>query len=121
MRRLSLRLPTVLQYDSSKVVLFHEGGVSQFRYLEDILSVAGLRPPPHSSGRIWALVDSNNHLTEPAPIFRMRGPFFVVEATPPCQSRLKWANKVNFTRFYMKQWAFPEVLQAYAVPPPGGS
>ena len=98
-------------------MLFHEGGVSQFLNLDDTLSFAGLRFRPHSLARIWALVDSNNRLIEPAPIFRMRGPFFVVEATSPRQPRIEWTKKVCSRRFYMKTWTFSEVIKAYVTPP----
>ena len=122
MRRLALQLPTALQYDSSgKVVLFHEGGVSQLLNLDDTLSVKGLRFPPHSPARIWALVDSNDRLIEPAPIFRTRGPFFVVESTSPRQPHLKWPKKVPSRRFYMKTWTFSEVIKAYVTLPSRGS
>ena len=60
--------------------------------------------------RIWALVDTNDMLRTPAPIFR-DGPFFVVQAAshrPMCQ---EWARGVRTRCFYMNRWPLSEVLQ----------
>lgn len=35
MRRLALKLPTVLQIDSSYAILFHKGGVSELTHLKN--------------------------------------------------------------------------------------
>lgn len=120
LRRLSLQLPTILLYDPCGVVLFHEGGVSKFRSVDDRLFFAQWWFPPRSRARIWALVHSNNLLPLPAPAFLKRGPFFVVEAASPSRDRFKWANRVSSERFYMKAWTFSEVLKAYATPPSRG-
>jgi len=61
--------------------------------------------------RIWALVDSNRFLVEPAQVFD-KGRFFIVEAVSPRPSHRSWANTVPKQFFYMKPWAFSEVLQA---------
>lgn len=107
----------MVQYKPDGGLLFHKGGVSKFRTLDESLSFAKWRTPPHSLAKIWAFIDSNNRLSQPALIFRMKGPFFVVEAVSPRPHRLDWVSKVYFERFYMKTWTFSEVLKAYAIPP----
>ena len=113
MQRLALKLPTALQLREGHAILFHEGGTSSFLDPAEIDRYLGLSDD-EPSGRIWALVDSSQVLSEPAPIFRVSKPFFVVEAASR-QARFGWANKVHHRHFYMKTWAFPEVLQVYVV------
>jgi hypothetical protein len=110
-RRLAFRLPTALQVDCDRVILFHGGGTSTFKYLQDVVPYLGLtfKNPP---SRIWALVDSSNTLEVPAPVFCKGEPFFVVEAASR-PSRFEWAKKVDFRPFYMKTWTLSELLQAY--------
>jgi len=110
-RRLSLRLPTALQLFNGEAILFHEGGTSVFGDLEDPSHYVGLKFTNPSS-RIWVLVDSNATLLNPAPVFTIGRPFFVVEAASN-QYRFEWAKKVLATYFCMKTWAFSEVLQVY--------
>jgi len=113
MERLALGLPTALQTERNVALLFHDGGVTKFQNLDDPIHCEGSRFPTSSpAGRIWVLVDSNQRLFEPVPIFLMRGgPFFVVEAASPCEERLDWANKVLAELFHMETWSFTEVLQ----------
>ena len=114
MRRLALKLPTALQIHSSYAILFHEGGVSEFAHAEihpDYRSLMVLSKRP--SRRIWALVDTNANLPEPASIFKHASPFFVVDAVPHRSDRLRWINKIGHDYFYMKPWSDLEVLQAY--------
>jgi len=66
MRWLALELPTVLQIDKDKPLLFHERGVSEFLHPNRLISCGGLAFPQFSSSRIWALVD---RLSDHAPIF----------------------------------------------------
>ena len=116
MRRLALKLPTVLQTGKNIAILFHEGGVSQFLNPDVPNPSLGLRSLSRSA-RIWVLVDSNQQVSNPALIFCNRGPFFVVEAkSPPRQC----PKENTFSTFYMKTWTFPEVLQAYVTPPSRG-
>ena len=117
MLRLSLELPTVLQVQEGSAILFHQGGVSKFRHLNTSEPYEDLHSSSGGPGRIWALIDANESLAEPAPIFRSSTPFFVVEAASSRPKRFEWARKMNFRSFYMKTWAFSEVLQAYATPP----
>ena len=117
MKRLSLKLPTALQVGNGYAILFHDGGTSQFASVTEAIYYIRLRFDDPSS-RIWALVDSNNDLLEPAPIFRVRGPFFVIEAASRWNS-FEWAKKVYRRHFYMKTWTFSEVLQAYVTPAQG--
>jgi len=119
MRRLTLKLPTILQIDKCKVLLFHEGGVSQFLRPDDLDSCDGLALPQSSSSRIWVLVDSNPRLSDPAPIFCSCRPFFVVQAKSP--PWLFFAETLLCERFCMKSWTLPEILQAYVTPPSRGS
>jgi len=116
MKRLSLKLPTALQVEKGHAILFHDGGTSQFASVTDAVGYTELIFDDPSS-RIWALVDSNSDLLEPAPIFRMHGPFFVIGVASR-QNHFEWAKKVYRQHFYMKTWAFSEVLQAYVTPAP---
>lgn len=116
MRRLALRLPTVLQINEHRAILFHEGGTSQFMDPEDTEAYAGLKFDEPSS-RIWVLVDSNQ-VSKPAPAFRTGKAFFVIQATSRYQDS-HWARKVRFEYFYMKTWSLSEVLRASVIPPPG--
>jgi len=112
MLRLALRLPTGLQTEETTVLLFHEGGVSEFQHIDDPSYFEGLFPTSGPAGRIWILVDSNDRLFKPAPIFRMcGGPFFVVEAVSACQKRKDWTTRLLADLWYMKIWSFAEVLQ----------
>ena len=117
MQRLAFKLPTVLHIRDNHAILFHEGGTSHFLdFIDRSDRYTGLsdnRP----SGRIWVLVDSSQLLSKPAPIFRLSQPFFVVEAASH-QSCFEWAKKFHNQHFYMKTWAFSEVLQVYVVLPP---
>lgn len=121
MRRLALELPTALQVEKDHAILFHGRGTSRFLLHDSSFSYMRLKFPPHDSGRIWALVDSNQDLFEPAPVFRKGKPFFVVEAASPRLPRLEWVKKVISRSFYMKTWDLSEILQAYVTPPSGGS
>ena len=116
MRRLALRLPTVLQVNEHRAILFHEGGTSQFLDPEDTEAYTGLKFNEPSS-RIWVLVDSNQ-VSEPAPTFRTGRAFFVIQATSRYQDS-RWARRVCFEYFYMKTWSLSEVLRASVIPPPG--
>ena len=109
MRRLALKLPTVLQIRPSYALLFHEGGVKEFEELEayDYNELASEVGP---LGSIWALMDSNDDLVEPASLFK-NDPFFVVLAAPPHPTHNDWARGRAFRFFYMKTWSFSEVLQ----------
>jgi len=120
MRRLSLGLPTALQVAKDNAILFHEHGTSKFQLLGDPDAHMELGLPPFNTGRVWALVDSNNILDKPAPVFRWGDPFFVVNAASPRQPHLEWTKKINSQRFYMKPWTFSEVLEAHFNPPSGG-
>jgi len=117
MKRLSLKLPTALQVENGYAILFHDGGTSIFTSVTEAVGYIGLRFKDPSS-RIWALVDSNNDVLRPAPIFRRRGPFFVIGVASR-QNHFEWAKKVYRRHFYMKTWAFSEVLQAYVTPARG--
>jgi len=114
MRRLALGLPTVLQLDNQPPLLFHEHGVCQFLASDNVLAHRTLASKP--PGQIWVLVDSNELVTVPAAVFRGQT-FFVVAAVPFSLSRLEWTNRLAVRHFYMKTWAFSEVLQAYVETP----
>ena len=111
MRRLSLGLPTALQIESNRAILFYDGGVVEFADLKHGSNYTRLAPKGKPLGRIWALVDSNKEFLVPAPIFT-NGPFFVVHVEPPRPTQDKWTKNVRTQLFYMKLWSFPEVLQA---------
>ena len=115
MRRLALKLPTVLQVNEHRAILFHEGGTSQFLDLEDTEAYAGLRFDEPSS-RIWVLIYSNQ-VSEPAPIFHAGRSFFIIQAASRYRD-FHWARKVCFEYFCMKTWPLSEVLRASVIPPP---
>jgi hypothetical protein len=113
MRRLALGLPTALQVRADCVMLFHEGGTSQFLFPERDIRYLGLKfPQIDCSKRIWALVDSNQHPTEHVGIFCYRKPFFVVEAVSPRQEGLDWIIEVYPAYYDMKPWTSSEVPEA---------
>ena len=110
-RRLALKLPTALQIGPNRGMLFHEGCVKEFKLLDDDTAYEKLWGDKDPLSRIWALVESNKNLREPAPIFQ-QGPFFAVQAASPRPERRKWTKTVRTKRFYMKPWPFLEVVQA---------
>ena len=120
-RRLAFRLPTVLQVHKDYAILFHGNGVSQFAHPDDPRFCDALTCPSgddpeqidDSSKRVWALVDTNTLLLEPAGIFKYPGSFFVVNAT---SLRFNWLDKVGHNKFYMKPWSLSEILQVYDYP-----
>ena len=112
MRRLVLRLPTVLQVAPGYALLFHNSGTSQFSDLTDLTPYEGLFFETDDHKRVWALVGSNNSVKVPAPIFLNHRPFFVVEALSPRPMRFEWTKKVDWEYFYMKTWTLSELLQA---------
>jgi hypothetical protein len=115
MCRLALELPTALQVHRNYAILFHRGGVFQFANLNSPMVYDDVLAPEPDDGpqRIWALIDTNQFLLEPADIFKQRGTFFVVNTTSPRSEHIEWLNKSNREYFYMKPWSLSEVLQAY--------
>jgi len=108
--RLELKLPTVLQFSLQQPLLFYQNGVKELVLPGFGPAYASLMSWDLPLARIWALVDTNRHLHEPAPALT-DGPFFVVEATSPRQTRFDWTSRFRTDNFYMKPWAFSEVLQ----------
>jgi hypothetical protein len=120
--RLALGLPTALQIHSSYAILFHQGGVSQFKDPNDRLAYEKLGfPLGDHRKRIWALIDTNPGLLEPGKIFRHNKPFFVVDATSPFSDHVELFDKVPIRAFYMKPWSLSEIIQVYVDPAPGDS
>jgi len=114
LRRLTLSLPTALQTHPNRVMLFHKGGVVEFKHLQSWPFYSDLGPMPTVDGppdRLWALVDSNQELLNPAQILG-QGRFFVVHAASPHHSLQKWVKDSLTLSFYMEPWSFSEVLQA---------
>ena len=110
LRRLALKLPTVLQILPDYALLFHEGGVKDFAQIDGRLTYAELESGMAPLGRIWALVDSNDGIHAPAPMFR-DGQFFVVQAGSPRPIHRDWTRGKRIRFFYAKPWSFSEVLQ----------
>ena len=111
-----LGLPTVFQVESEYALLFHHRGTSQ-------LSTPGRKPAywplyfgADARKRVWALIDSNDELITPSPVFRNQRSFFVVEALSPRPIRFEWTKKVSWECFYMKTWTLSEVRQASVTP-----
>ena len=122
MRRLALKLPTILQITASSVLLFHEAGVSEIMHHSDHSTFYEMRfPPKQNLSRLWALVDTNENLPQPAPIFKRASPFYVINAVSPRSGNLQWTKKIGQKTFYMEPWSICEVLQAYADLTPGDS
>ena len=113
-RRLALGLPTALQVRKDHAVLFHEGGTSIFLELSDVIPyLVPFKPPPHTPGKIWALIDSNRFLPEPVEIFMRLRPFFTVEAVSPYQpGHIEWSQSFPSDCFYMRPWDLSEIIQA---------
>ena len=116
MRRLALGLPTVLQVEPQYALFFHRGGTSQLSTLEEHIAYWPLYFGTDVCKRVWALVDSNDSLEKPAPIFRYGRPFFVVETLSPRPTRFEWTKKVAWRYFFMKTWTLSEVRQASVTP-----
>ena len=123
LHRLALRLPTALQVKNSYAILFHEGGVSEFADLDNHLIYGALKPPPGGDPRrkVWALVNTNKFLSDPADIFKDHGTFFVVNVTSPHPEHLEWLSQIDYEDFYMKPWSLSEIIQAYVDLASGGS
>lgn len=112
-RRLVLGLPTALQVDKPYAILFHDKGVSEFRHLTSHPEYDALEfLPDNPSYRIWALIDSNTLLPEPAGIFVHNSCFFVVNAGSPRSKHRDWQKKIGCDFFYMNPWSLSEVIQA---------
>jgi len=107
MRRLALKLPTVLQIYHSYAILFHKDGILELTRLGDRMSYLALEG---LSSPIWALIDSD---LEPAPVFKYQSPFFLVYMMPLHSKHLGWLDKLAPRMFYMTPWSISEVLQAY--------
>ena len=80
--RLAHKLPTALQTEPNRALLFYEKGVKEFTQLNLPAHFSPLESRDDPQGRVWALVDSNGGLQEPAMVFQ-RGPFFVVQTSSP--------------------------------------
>jgi len=121
MRRLALELPTVLQFNASYAVLFHKGGVTQLKNIDDPDKYLPICfPPGEFSHRIWVLIDINPNLPQPAPAFRYNSYFFAVSSISPGSMNTEWLDKLYEKRFYMKPWSNLEVIQGYVDLPFGG-
>lgn len=112
LRRLALKLPTVLQTKPTYVLLFDEDGVKEFTKPKDQAVYNPLGSGRNGACRIWALVDldSAQEFLEPA-LALQKGPFFVVAATSQHHKHSDWTKKVRIANFFMKPWSFTEVLQ----------
>jgi len=111
MHRLALRLPTILQVSTSHAILFHVGGAFELTRLDNLALYDELFfSADRRSSRIWALVDSNPNLPEPAGIFKYNTPFFVVNAVSHGCENPEWSKKISHERFYMNSWSIPKVL-----------
>jgi len=114
MRRLALKLPTVLQIEDSYIILFHKASVFELKHRvvhDDYRALMTLSRNP--SNRIWALIDSSTNLLEPAKLFKHSSPFFIVDLVSPHSGHLEWLKKIPHGYFYMKPWSDSEVLQVY--------
>ena len=112
-RRLSLKLRTVLQLVPDHALLFHSKGVNEFEQLANPGPYAKFDSrfhDPHENIRTF--VDSNTVLIQPDGIFTERTPFFVVETLSHRNVRLEWMKETTSQVFYLKPWTFPEVVQA---------
>ena len=111
MRRLTLKLPTALQVESSYAILFHEGGVSELTDLGNPFHSTITFSRKHSSKRVWALVDSDLDTLNPPSIFMHFSPFFVVSSAP--NPYKPWLLGARYENFYMKPWSDLEVIAGY--------
>jgi len=122
MHRLALKLPTILQHTATNPILFHEAGVSEFRHLDNHPDFNALYfPTGEHLSRIWALIDTNPKLPDPAGIFKQGTPFFVIDAISPRSEHVGWLDKTGYKEFYMNPWSIWEVFQAYVDPTSAGS
>ncbi|KAF9646282.1 hypothetical protein BDM02DRAFT_3271061 [Thelephora ganbajun] len=108
LRRLALKLPTALQIEPNRALLFYQGGVKEFTQLNSGSAYNPLKSTHDPLGRIWALVGSNLH--EPATVFQ-ESPFFVIGASTYNPVRHEWIRKIRTGFFYMKRWSLEEVMQ----------
>ena len=114
--RLALGLPTILQTRREHAILFHRGGASILDDLENPEAYGALKFPRGSHHkRIWALIDTGPLLPEPAGVFKHPGTFFIVNVTSRSNLR-EWFYEVESATFFMRPWAFSEIIQAYVNP-----
>ena len=84
--------------------------MKEFSQPDDGAPYNALAPKDDSLDRIWALVDSNRKLHEPASVFQ-EGPFFIIQLFSPRPVCHEWVRGVRRRMFYMKLWPFAEVFQ----------
>ena len=96
------------------MILFHEGGTFELTQPKalGVYSILGSTSSTPLE-RIWALVDTNTNLSNPAPIVRDNSRFYVVDAVSIGSGDLEWVKKVGCDFFYQKPWSPEEILQVY--------
>lgn len=106
LKRLNEGKPTYFQKDAAYLYRFDSQGVA--RIGEDISGAL------HTEF-YWALVDSNAHVTKPAP-FIMDSDTHIIYATSPERERVKWTKYIaNETNLFMKPWTRVELMQGYVL------
>ena len=94
LRFLPLKLLTVLQIKPTCTLLFYEKGVKEFSQSDDGVPYNAFASEHDPLDRIWALVDSNQKLHEPASDFP-DDPVFVIQASSPRPMCHEWVRGVS--------------------------
>src|SRR5258705_8218348 len=104
LHHLRFKLPTALQLKPNYVLLFYKG-VKRFVDPEIEMLYTGLWLEVHPAGKIWAIVDTHQHLPEPCAVFK-EGAFFVIGTSSPDPPCYMWATLYPHQIFYMQPWTF---------------
>ena len=102
----STRLLTVLRVEGGCAILLREGCASRFPHLGVVVAYERLGSQFSYRGRIWAFVDSNRSLVEPAPLLRHGNPFLVAQSVSPQPKRFEWVKNVNLETWYVEPRSF---------------
>ena len=106
MRWFALKLLTTLRVKGGYAILLREGCASRFPRLGVVVAYERLGFQFNYRGRIWAFVDSNRSLVEPAPLSRHANPFLVARPVSPQPKRFGWVKNVNIETWYVEPRSF---------------
>ena len=107
-KRLLEQKPTALQNEASNVLLFDANGVKA------ISPATHIHPESEVFKGVWALVDINPDVEDPARIFGADSPFFLIMASSPMASRWQraWRYRAPIDFWFMKTFTLSELIQA---------
>ncbi|KDQ17692.1 hypothetical protein BOTBODRAFT_53229 [Botryobasidium botryosum FD-172 SS1] len=108
--RITSGLPVALQYTPESVLLFLKSGT--------YCIPANTNPANDTIQQlprgIWALVDSDQLVDEPAPVLRGISPFFTIQAASGSTSQTAWHKYKDGQVWNMRPWSWDEIIAAAA-------